>query len=553
MLIENLAIIIIFYFIIIFSSIGYGKILSNKILKKNLGDGYYGLFGLFFLIIYSYISNIFYAHSINHNLILLIPGLFLYFFTKRNQKNFFFTFLIFSILFISIVILKTHDDFPYYHFPYTYHLTQTNLMFGIGNFNHGFRTPSSIFYLNSLFYLPYLNFFFFHMGAILIMGFVNIILLQNLYYFKNRKIDFLFYLSLISIIFINTFFYRIGEHGTDRSAQILILLFVIELFKLLKTKKLHEVLISKILVLVGLIISLKAFYVLYLSYLIIIFIIFLKLFNFKKIIFFLKKLKIFYFFLILIFLVIFIYFSNTGCFIYPIQVTCFDTSWSIPSTEVIRMNDWYEQWSKGGASPNFRVDNPQEYIKNFNWIANWIDVYFFNKVSDYLLSLILLSIIIFLFFLSTKTNQIIFKKEYLSLYLLTFILFFEWFYNHPALRYGGYVLIFLLIMIPLSFILSTRYHNEKSLFYRTKWLLILCLVIFMGRNVDRINNEIVKYKFTPFIDNSFRISDNHFRIKKQMDELIKNYELCKEEKHLCKKKISFKVDKKNNFYFFSRN
>ena len=89
MLIENLAIIIIFYFIIIFSSIGYGKILSNKILKKNLGDGYYGLFGLFFLIIYSYISNIFYAHSINHNLILLIPGLFLYFFTKRNQKNFF--------------------------------------------------------------------------------------------------------------------------------------------------------------------------------------------------------------------------------------------------------------------------------------------------------------------------------------------------------------------------------------------------------------------------------------------------------------------------------
>ena len=33
--------------------------------------------------------------------------------------------------------------------------------FGLGNFNHGFRTPSSIFYLNSLFYLPVIKYYFF--------------------------------------------------------------------------------------------------------------------------------------------------------------------------------------------------------------------------------------------------------------------------------------------------------------------------------------------------------------------------------------------------------
>ena len=77
--------------------------------------------------------------------------------------------------------------------------------------------------------------------------------------------------------------------------------------------------------------------------------------------------------------------------------------------------------------------------------------------------------------------------------------------------------------------LSRNYHTEKSLFLRTKWLLTLCLVIFFVRNIDRINNEITKYNFTPFLDNSFRISDNHFRIKNQIDELIKNYELCKQE------------------------
>ena len=88
----------------------------------------------------------------------------------------------------------------YYHFPYTYYLTQDKLMFGIGNFNHGFRTPSSIFYLNSLYYLPYLNFFFFHMGSILIMGFVNIILLKKLM-ILNLKKNFIFFYFIVIIIY----------------------------------------------------------------------------------------------------------------------------------------------------------------------------------------------------------------------------------------------------------------------------------------------------------------------------------------------------------------
>ena len=61
-------------------------------------------------------------------------------------------FSIFGILVIALLATKTHDDFPYYHFPYTYYLTQENLIIGVGSLVHAFRTPSSIFYLNSLFY-----------------------------------------------------------------------------------------------------------------------------------------------------------------------------------------------------------------------------------------------------------------------------------------------------------------------------------------------------------------------------------------------------------------
>ena len=67
--------------------------------------------------------------------------------------------IVFSILFIFILSGKNHDDFPYYHFPYTHILTQFNHPIGLGLINNGFRNPSSLFYLNSLFYLPKIEIF----------------------------------------------------------------------------------------------------------------------------------------------------------------------------------------------------------------------------------------------------------------------------------------------------------------------------------------------------------------------------------------------------------
>ena len=142
-------------------------------------------------------------------------------------------------------------------------------MVGAGQLVHAFRTPSSIFYLNSLFYLPIIEYFLFNMGAILILGFSNLILIFKLKNdFKSKIYDFIFFLTLLSFLFINIFFYRIAEHGTDRSAQILILILFIEVFNLYRTSINTEKIFSKIFILLGLIITLKAFYVLYLLLLI---------------------------------------------------------------------------------------------------------------------------------------------------------------------------------------------------------------------------------------------------------------------------------------------
>ena len=62
------------------------------------------------------------------------------------------------------------------------------------------------------------------------------------------------------------------------------------------------------------------------------------------------------------------------------------------------MNNWYEQWSKAGAGPNFRVENPELYIKKFNWVNHWLEYYFFNKVSDFLFGIFFVVLVFILFF-----------------------------------------------------------------------------------------------------------------------------------------------------------
>ncbi len=513
--------------------------------------------GFFFLIFYSYLSHFFIAHNYTNNLIILILGLifFLYYFNKdKNNKYFVIVVLFFLFIFIAFLIYKSHDDFPYYHFPYTYYLTQNKLLIGVGNFNHGFRTPSSIFYLNSLFYLPIIKYFFFQIGSIMIMGFVSLIFLEDIR--KNIKIknyNIIFFLTLMSFTFINVFFYRIAEHGTDRSAQILIFLIIIELLIIINKKEYIKESSAKLLILLGLIISLKAFYILYISLLLPIFYFYIKD---KKLKYITLEFKNYftYLFAFLLLLVLSVNFFNTGCLIYPIGATCFDqVSWAIPIAEVSLMNDWYEQWSKGGAGPNFRIENPELYIQSFNWVNNWFKVYFFNKVSDFIFGLIFL---VFIFLILFHSQILTDKKNFKGIiftYFILILLFMEWFYNHPALRYGGYPLISLLLFLPISNILGNRNYAKLNMQLRVKTIILIALSIFFLRNIDRIIDENKKYKYNPLKIINYPVDEGHFRIQKTFKDIIKKNEKCIEEYSSCNKHPANNVKKKSGYIIFFRN
>ena len=160
---NQILILLFFYFVILFSILGYGKLVTS--LSSNDQDiDFQGFNGIALLIIISYLTNFFFPHNFLHNSIVVLFGLSIFLFDiiknyKKKIKEHKLIILIFSIIFIGLLMYKNHDDFYYYHFPYTLILTNFEKIYGLGNLNHGFRTPSSIFYLNSLFYLPLIKYF----------------------------------------------------------------------------------------------------------------------------------------------------------------------------------------------------------------------------------------------------------------------------------------------------------------------------------------------------------------------------------------------------------
>ena len=483
--------------IISFSILGYGFLLSRIINKDLLSYnlGYQGLLGILFLTFISYLTIFFMKHGYIHNIIVHIIGIssFMIYFKKRFSYKDLKKFLIlFSILFIGLLIIRNHDDFNYYHLTYSLGLTEHKIFMGLGQFSHGYRYHSSLFFFNSIIFLPYIKYYLFHSLGWFTLVFVNYIILDFLLFNKVKELKFEYFFYLFLILFINIKFSRIGGYGTDLSSQMILMTIFPLIYLTLQTDIKSNLFKSNLFIIILLItytVTLKSFFILSFLFLIS----FLFLYDFKKIFNIVFFSKTFIFSIILILLLIAVNLAYTGCAIYPVKSTCLSNQlgWALEKDYVERMNNWLQQWSKSGASSTFRVENPEEYIKGFNWVSNWYERYFLYKFKELILGLIVTIIIFLVLFRGPKKKILNEKnnKNLLILFLITLILFFEWFYNHPALRYGGYHLFYIIVFIPVCYYLS----QKKILFFEKKKIIIflICLsfIIFGLRNIERIIEE----------------------------------------------------------------
>ena len=496
-----------FSILIITSILGYGFLLAN-FLNKNLLKyylGYIGILGLLSLVLVSYATIFFIKHDYLHNLVIHCIGLlsFAFFFRKlKLNKDYILLIVLIFFLSSSLFIIKNHDDFSYYHLTYSLGLTENKIQLGLGNFWHGYRHHSSLFYLNSLFFLPYIKFYLFHSVGFITLIFVNLICLNFLFdkkEFKNFNYLYIFY--LLVFVYINVKFYRLSAYGTDIPAQ-LIALILIPLISITLRKNINpsrfKSNIQLFVLLIFYLITVKTYFIVYTLFLFLILILYYKNNNLIRL-FFISRTTIVTGLTVILFSLVNL--SYTGCIVYPLKETCFSKqlSWALTQKEVGKMKIWFEQWAKGGASPHHRTKNPEEYIKGFNWVKGWTDIYFFNKGLENLASILFVSVLfIIIFNRDKKKSPKNFEKNLYKIVFILLILFSEWFYKHPTLRYGGYSLLASLIFLPTSLFLSNSPIEGKTKKKLVTTIVIATLLIFNARNIIRVNKEMKQYNSDSF-------------------------------------------------------
>tara|TARA_Y100000816_G_C26103268_1_gene585319 strand:+ start:1086 stop:2792 length:1707 start_codon:yes stop_codon:yes gene_type:complete len=487
-------------FLIVLSTIGYGFIFKKIFFKNNLylNLSLIGFFGLLTLYIISSITHIFLPHNFFHNILLHLIGILsiFYFRNKISKSDLKIVLIIFTSLFLGYIISKTNEDFPYYHLPMSLQIAQQKLQFGTGNINIAYNHFSSLFHINSLFYLPGIKFYLFNLTNYLfqIFFFSGLIILL-----KEKKIpDLVIILVGLTLIVFLSKFNRLSEYGADIAGQLLALYsFIFCLIAYFRKKILpKENLFHLIEISFYFSIFAVTTKILYVIYFILPLIISLRIFKFKDLLIYFLNLRFLTVSIFCVLSLIFYNFSSSGCLLYPISITCFyDTvSWSLSEDTINLMRSHYNAWSKGVIGAGYGVNDLGNFINNLTWIKYWIEKYFFTKVTDFIALLVFISIVFYIiFFKNFKKKSITSQKKdfYLYVYIPIIIVLLIWFFNFPTLRYAGYTIVFLFFGIPLCIFFNDRIKlNDINLKKKFTVILIISVIIFNLRNIHRINDEI---------------------------------------------------------------
>ena len=473
------------FIILIFSSIGHGIIFGKFFnIKADLNIGTYGLLGLANLTLISYISVFFFEDKSYFNLGLLILGISYFFNNLKNVNIKKYEILVILLLSIAIFISKTHDDFPFYHLQQSLNFSLNKIYIGLHNLDFFYSYHSSILYLNSIFYLPYFKYNLFNFPNLFVLIFFTLTFIN--YIFKKKNINLIKYFCLFALIFVVTKFSRLSEYGTDLAGQLVVTVSIFYLLKIFYSKKIDISEIKIISFLIIFSITIKTYFIFYL------FLILLTIFtlSYKNSLIFIKSNK--FFVLYLFSFISFFFILNiltSGCLVFPLAETCFtNLTWSMPLNEVNNYNKWFEAWSKSLAGTGYITENYTMFLSDLSWIKIWLNNYF-NKYFETILLLLFISIILILSFRPYKI-QLKLSRNYLYLIIFLFLILIFWFLKHPTLRYGGYVIHYSLFSLIISLIISNTLLQKEVINRRIKFLIILSLIIFVGKNINRINFEL---------------------------------------------------------------
>ena len=453
------------------------------------------------------------------------------------KKIIFFSILSGFITFSLICLDNIYrPDAGLYHYPFIKILNNEKIVIGISNLYYAYGTSSIIQYTSAIFN----NYLFKENGMVLpLANLISIIFLyivtEIIEKIKEKKINFpTIFLSII-FLYISYKFARYSEYGNDGPAH---LLFFYLTYKILKIKKkfTDEEYIKLILI---------SIFIFFIKITMVVTLLFPILF-FKF-----KKIKIYFYNIKFLFIILFIivWFTknilNTGCFVYPINHTCFkNLQWFNHKNveEIDLKKQEIEAWSKGWIDQKNKnkIESFYEYNQKFNWVEGWSEKNL-KKIFEVLLPFIvfLLLILIPIKFINSKSRK---KLFYLPINLkitclvLVFGIFF-WFLNFPTFRFGtSYIITLIAILFSILYLKNIHYKNYLILL---KFLLIISLLIFFLKQAIRIYKEHDNYyynypwpKFYSFTDNLLQANEAIYKNGKFIYH-FNNLGACMYSDNLC--------------------
>ena len=457
-------------------------------------------FGSFFLAFIAIFLNFFVPLDIETNTILFILILFIGFFFIIKSKNFFnVIYCSFLISIISTLILSYdtiyRPDANLYHLPFTQIINENKIIFGISNIHFRFGHISILQYLNASFY----NFIFKENGIIIPAA---IIFSTFVLYFYNeikknidKNITYIFYIFLI-FAYILYGYNRYSEFGNDTIAHLYFLLISTYFLKKNYQENISKEDFFKLLILSFFCFMLK-------TSLIFVFIIPLYIFISKF-----KKEYIFNFYNILILLIVCTWviknIITSGCIIYPIEITCFETfdwfsnnSSDLISASIQSLDN--EAWTKGW--PDYKGPRviQESYVQNFFWLNTWASnhgLLILKKLSIFIIIIFIICLILKKKSTIKNSCEVITNYRIVILFFISALCVFIWFIRFPVFRYGSsYIVVFI---VSFSTYIAIKYNvlNVKIEILR-KFInisLIIFILLFFMKHSLRIYknyNELV--------------------------------------------------------------
>lgn len=489
----NLVFYFFFYSIFFISTIGFGFLVKN-FFSQGLNKNFFELviYGLLFNLVLGFFTYYFFKNSYFLNIFFLSLGCFFYFYFYNSIENISFKKIIFFLLllFTGLLISKTHEDFPTYHFFSVQEIFENKLTIGLSLINFRFTHASLLSYVQALYVLPYFDYKLIHIPVFFIyIATIGYFLFQ--YNQAKSKLEIFFCVFIITLTLIK--FSRLSEHGYDFPAQFLLLIVFHKLFFF--SKKFKEIRKSIIIYLFAVLIKPVS-----LLFTPLFFYLFFKLK--KKTFFLIVRGKLFLFvFSLLAFILISTSFVRTGCVFYPINQTCFSKEkifWS-EKQELKNYSTVVRNWAKGfyhqKVSKYAEINDNDKYLKNFNWLKYWIDIHFFYKIFEFLLVCLFIFLVIYL--TTKKTGEKFKIKNHYLLIFLSLLSVFFWLITIPQFRFGFSSIAIFCFFVFLLFL-------KRELCFKNKQVLIFFFFLFTVFNIKnfiRINSEINRsdeFKFINF-------------------------------------------------------